>query len=152
MLAGARAKELTRTKDWLSVERSDGSFVAIEGDRILVAVGRKPATEGWDLEAIDLDMVGLFIDDDDRCPTSMRGVYAIGDCPANRRWPTGATIALLLGIQGVARGVLDCRRRSALPSRRARLEGVAGTIFAHPTPSEGMLEAALKTLGEPIHV
>jgi dihydrolipoamide dehydrogenase len=34
----------------------------------------------------------------------------------------------------------------------ARLEDVAGTIFAHPTLSEGMPEAALKTLDRPIHI
>jgi len=79
VLTGARGKEVARTKDGLVVERSDGSLVTIEADSILVAVGRKPATEGWDLEAIDLDMDGPFIDVDDRCRTSMRGVFAIGD-------------------------------------------------------------------------
>ena len=79
VLTGVRAKELTRAKDGLVVERSDGSPVTIEADKILVAVGRKPATEDWGLEEIDLDMDGSFIDVDDRCRTSMRGVYAIGD-------------------------------------------------------------------------
>ena len=53
--------------------------MTLAADKILVAVGRKPATEGWGLEAIDLDMDGPFIRIDDQCRTSMRGVYAIGD-------------------------------------------------------------------------
>jgi hypothetical protein len=53
--------------------------VTLAVDKILVTVGRKPATEGWDLDAIDLDMDGPFIRIDDKCRTSMRGVYAIGD-------------------------------------------------------------------------
>src|SRR5262249_40217187 len=48
VLTGAKAKEVTLSRDGLVVEQSDGSFVTIEADKILVAVGRKPATEGWD--------------------------------------------------------------------------------------------------------
>ena len=51
----------------------------IAADKILVTVGRKPVTEGWGLEEIELDMDGRFIRIDDQCRTSMRGVYAIGD-------------------------------------------------------------------------
>ncbi len=53
--------------------------MTLAADKILVTVGRKPVTEGWGLEAIDLDMDGPFIRIDDQCRTSMRGVYAIGD-------------------------------------------------------------------------
>ncbi len=42
-------------------------------------MGRRPLTEGWGLEEIDLDMDGPFIRIDGKCRTSMRGVYAIGD-------------------------------------------------------------------------
>jgi dihydrolipoamide dehydrogenase len=232
VLTSARAKELTRAKDGLVVEQSDGEVVTIEADRILVAVGRKPATEGWDLEAIDLDMDGPFIHVDDRCRTSMRGVYAIGDVTGEpmlahrasaqgemvaaivggkrRAWdracipaicftdpevvvagltPDAARAAnieiathafpfrangramtlasdtgfirmvartdnhLLLGIQGVGAGISELSAAFSLAIEMgARLEDVAGTIFAHPTLSEGMLEAALKTLGQPIHI
>ena len=63
----------------LSSTTSDGRDLTLPADRILVTVGRKPATDGWGLEAIDLDMDGPFIRIDDQCRTSMRGVYAIGD-------------------------------------------------------------------------
>jgi dihydrolipoamide dehydrogenase len=232
VLTGARAKELTPAKDGLVVERSDGSVVTIDADRLLVAVGRKPAIEGWGLEEIDLDMDGPFIAIDDRCRTSMRGVYAIGDVTgepmlAHRASAQGEMVAeivagkrrawdracipaicftdpeivvvgltpetakaanieivtdafpfrangramtlasdtgfirmvaradnhLLLGIQGVGAGISELSAAFSLAiEMRARLEDVAGTIFAHPTLSEGMLEAALKTLGQPIHI
>lgn len=48
-------------------------------DKVLVTVGRKPRTEGFGLEELGLDMAGPFIRVDERCRTSMRGVYAIGD-------------------------------------------------------------------------
>jgi dihydrolipoamide dehydrogenase len=232
VLTGAKVKELLRTKCGFVVERSDGSSATIEADRILVAVGRKPATDGWDLEAIDLDMDGQFIAVDDQCRTSMRGVYAIGDVTgdpmlAHRAFAQGAMVAeivagkrrtwdrtcipaicftdpevavagltpemakaknieiitdtfpfrangramtvaaeagfirvvaradnhLLVGIQGVGTGISELSAAFSLAVEMgARLEDVTGTIFAHPTLSEGMLEAALKTLGRPVHI
>lgn len=77
VMLGAKAKG---TKgDALLVETSDGKSAKIAADRILVTVGRKPVTEGWGLEQIDLDMAGKFIRIDDQCRTSMRGIFAIGD-------------------------------------------------------------------------
>jgi len=79
VLTGAKAKALSAQSGALSVETADGKTVTLAADKVLVTVGRKPATAGWDLEAIDLDMDGAFIRIDDQCRTSMRGVYAIGD-------------------------------------------------------------------------
>jgi dihydrolipoamide dehydrogenase len=78
VLTDAKAKGLS-FKDALSVETADGKSTMLAADKILVTVGRKPATEGWGLEAIDLDREGPFIRIDERCRSSMRGVYAIGD-------------------------------------------------------------------------
>jgi dihydrolipoamide dehydrogenase len=184
------------------------------------------------LEAIDLDMGGPFIDVDDRCRTSMRGVYAIGDVTgepmlAHRASAQGTMVAeiiagqrrawdkicipavcftdpeivtaglspeeamaagieirtgafpfrangraltlddeagfvrvvaradnhLLLGIQGVGAGIAELSAAFGLALEMgARLEDIAGTIHAHPTESEGFLEAALKALGHAIHI
>ena len=72
------------------IERSEGVAVAkvrtedgvthpIAADQVLVTVGRTPSTQGWGLEAMAIDMAGPFIRIDERCRTSMRGVWAIGD-------------------------------------------------------------------------
>lgn len=79
ILTGAKAKGLSTKGDALLMETADGEDAKIEADAILVAVGRKPVTEGWGLEELDLDRDGRFIRVDDRCRTSMRAVYAIGD-------------------------------------------------------------------------
>ena len=52
---------------------------ALEVDRVLVTVGRVPNTDGLALGELRLHMDGAFVRIDDRCRTSMRGVYAIGD-------------------------------------------------------------------------
>lgn len=79
VMTGANAKGLSSKGDALLVEGSDGRDHKIAADKVLVTVGRKPLTEGWGLEEIDVDMAGRFIKIDDQCRTSMRGIYAIGD-------------------------------------------------------------------------
>ncbi|WP_214473850.1 dihydrolipoyl dehydrogenase [Mesorhizobium sp. dw_380] len=79
VMLGAKAKGLSTRGDALLVETSDGKSGKVAATKILVTVGRKPVTEGWGLDQIDLDMVGKFIKIDDQCRTSMRGIFAIGD-------------------------------------------------------------------------
>ncbi|MCR9130197.1 MAG: dihydrolipoyl dehydrogenase [Alphaproteobacteria bacterium] len=64
---------------FLEYEDGKGETQRIKADKILVAVGRKPVTEGWGLENMGLDMDGPFVKIDEQCRTAMRGVYAIGD-------------------------------------------------------------------------
>jgi dihydrolipoamide dehydrogenase len=79
VMTGAKAKGLSTKGDALLVETADGKNTKVATDKILVTVGRKPVTEGWGLDQIDLDMSGKFIKVDDQCRTSMRGIFAIGD-------------------------------------------------------------------------
>ncbi|MCO7727482.1 dihydrolipoyl dehydrogenase [Brucella intermedia] len=79
VLTGTSAKGLSKGETGLEVLTVDGTMKTIEADKILVTVGRKPQTDGWGLSEIRLDMDGRFIRIDERCRTSMRGVYAIGD-------------------------------------------------------------------------
>lgn len=79
VMLGAKAKGLSTKGDALLVETADGKSAKVAAEKILVTVGRKPVTEGWGLEQIDLDRAGKFIRIDDQCRTSMRGIFAIGD-------------------------------------------------------------------------
>ena len=70
----------TDTGAFITVEK-DGISERLEGDQVLVSVGRRPATAGIDAEALGLK-VGrrgeILVDDQQR--TNLSGVYAIGDC------------------------------------------------------------------------
>ncbi|MFS2324824.1 dihydrolipoyl dehydrogenase [Brucella sp. H1_1004] len=79
VLTNTSAKGLSTDGKALDVLLADGKTHSIPADKILVTVGRKPQTDGWGLSEIRLDMDGRFIRIDDKCRTSMRGVYAIGD-------------------------------------------------------------------------
>ncbi len=72
------AKASGHSGETLLIETAEGEE-RLDADKILVTVGRKPRTEGWGLDELDLDRTGKFLRVDERCRTSMRGVHAIGD-------------------------------------------------------------------------
>ena len=78
VILGAKAKGMSKDGKALEIEQG-GKVEALPADKVLVTVGRKPASEGWGRETIPLDMDDRFIRIDDRCKTSVKGVYAIGD-------------------------------------------------------------------------
>jgi dihydrolipoamide dehydrogenase len=61
------------------MQSGGGQEVTLAADRVLVAVGRRPATAGYGLEGLMLDMNGRAVRIDNQCRTSMRNVWAIGD-------------------------------------------------------------------------
>ncbi|MGE1156828.1 dihydrolipoyl dehydrogenase [Pseudomonas kitaguniensis] len=90
----------------LQVRDPNGDTLSLETDQVLVAVGRTPNTQGWNLEALNLDMHGAAVKIDSRCQTSMRNVWAIGDLSgepmlAHRAMAQGEMVAEL--ISGKAR-------------------------------------------------
>jgi dihydrolipoamide dehydrogenase len=74
---GARAGGFGDGK--LSITTRDGEPLQLDADKVLVTVGRKPRTTGWGLENMGVAMAGPFVKVDDRCATSMRNVWAVGD-------------------------------------------------------------------------
>ena len=77
VLTGAKAKGYSEGA--LVVEAQSGQEERIAADKVLVTVGRRACMDGWGLEELDLDRAGRFLRIDERCRTSMRGVFAIGD-------------------------------------------------------------------------
>jgi dihydrolipoamide dehydrogenase len=57
----------------------DGKSVTIAADRILVAVGRRPNSEGLGLEAVGVKVDRGFVAVDRQLRTSVPGIFAIGD-------------------------------------------------------------------------
>ncbi|HZC28629.1 MAG TPA: dihydrolipoyl dehydrogenase [Gaiellaceae bacterium] len=101
VVAGATAQGLSPLGDALLVRTADGATRELGADRILVAVGRRPCTDGFGLEGLDLRMNGAFIRIDNRCATSMRNVWAIGDVTgepmlAHRAMSQGAMVAEII--------------------------------------------------------
>jgi dihydrolipoamide dehydrogenase len=94
---------------------ADGAEWTVPADQILVAIGRRPRTQGFGLERLDLAMKGGCIRIDERCATSMRNVWAVGDVTgapmlAHRAMAQGEMVAEI--IAG-ARRVFD---KQAIPA------------------------------------
>jgi dihydrolipoamide dehydrogenase len=76
---GCTVQGLNAAGDAVRIRDSAGKEAELPADQVLVAVGRRPRTEGWGLESLMLDMNGRCVKIDDQCRTSMRDVWAIGD-------------------------------------------------------------------------
>jgi dihydrolipoamide dehydrogenase len=79
-ITGARARSWAERGDraTVTVETRSGD-VPIDADAILVAVGRRPNSEGLGLEALGVRIDKGFIAVDRRQQTNVPGIYAIGD-------------------------------------------------------------------------
>ncbi|TGY88098.1 dihydrolipoyl dehydrogenase [Marinicauda algicola] len=129
-------------KTVLEFEDEKGQTQSLEADKILVAVGRKPVTEGWGLETMGLDMNGPFVKVDDRCATPMRGVYAIGDLVGEP----------LLAHKATAQGELVAE---VIAGHRRRFDpnGIAAVCFTEPEiVGVGLSPDEAKARGESVKV
>ncbi len=111
-----------------------------ECDRVLVAVGRKPNTDGLDLETvgIDLDDRGR-IAVDDHFRTSVQGVYAIGDVIR------GPMLAHKAEEEGVA-----CVETIVTGYGHVNYGAIPGVVYTHPEiASVGQTEDDLARTGMP---
>ncbi|GAB6064643.1 dihydrolipoyl dehydrogenase [Deferrisoma palaeochoriense] len=112
-----------------------------EADRVLVAVGRRPATEGLGLEAIGLapDPKTGRIPVDEAFRTPVEGVLAVGDLVEG---PMLAHKAMMEGIAAV-------ENLAGIPARVNPL-AIPGVIYTHPEAAGvGLTEEQAKARGLP---
>jgi dihydrolipoamide dehydrogenase len=76
---GCSVEGLTGDGRGVRVRSARADEFVLPADQVLVAVGRRPRTEGFGLESLLLEMSGRAIKVDEQCRTSMRNVWAIGD-------------------------------------------------------------------------
>lgn len=88
----------------LVITSKNGEEQSLPADAVLVTVGRHAATRGFGLEGLRLTMSGPFIQIDETCRTSMRGIFAIGDVSgepmlAHRAMAQGEMVAEIVAGQ-----------------------------------------------------
>lgn len=101
VLLGHKVLGLTADGNAVRVQDREGGEKTLPADQVLVAVGRRPRTQGWGLESLQLDRNGAALRIDDQCRTSMRDVWAIGDLAgepmlAHRAMAQGEMVAELI--------------------------------------------------------
>ncbi|WP_298778256.1 dihydrolipoyl dehydrogenase [uncultured Fretibacterium sp.] len=78
---GASITRVTRSGEGLKIElTTPEGQVELEAEKLLVAKGRKPYTEGLGLDALGIEMKRGRIVTDAHMETNVKGIYAIGDC------------------------------------------------------------------------
>lgn len=82
---GARPKEVEKTAQGLSVRfEKAGVPRSIAAEKVLVCAGRTPNTAGLGLESLGVRMNGRAVEVDGHFESSVRGLYAVGDCNGKR--------------------------------------------------------------------
>ncbi|WP_035627220.1 dihydrolipoyl dehydrogenase [Herminiimonas sp. CN] len=135
---GCTVQGLNASGDAVRVRNSEGEESELAADQVLVAVGRHPRTQGWDLESLMLDMTGRAVKIDDQCRTSMRDVWAIGDLTGE---PMLAHRAMAQG-EMVAEIIAGKRRHFAPRAMPAVCFTDPEVVVAGYTP-QGALDAGL---------
>lgn len=133
---GARVTGARVTGDQCVVERDGGEPITC--DRVLVSVGRKPATDGLGLETVGIatDKRG-FIQVDGRFATSAADVFAIGDVIG------GMMLAHKAEEEGIA-----CVEHIVTGHGHVNYDAIPGVVYTNPEiGTVGKTEEALKAAG-----
>lgn len=110
----------------------------VEFDRLVVAVGRRPNSEGLAAAGVELELDERgFVHVNGDCATSLPGVYAIGDLV---RGP-------MLAHKGSEEGVMVAERIAG-QAGEVNYDAIASVIYTHPEIAwVGRTEAALRQAG-----
>ena len=123
---------------------ADGKQVSKFAEKVLVAVGRAPRTDGINLESLGLQLEKGFIPTNEWMETGSPGVYAIGDIVAGL--PQLAHVGAMAGIVVASR----IAGKYARPVRRNRIPGC--TYTEPQIGSVGLSEAQARDKGLDIKV
>jgi dihydrolipoamide dehydrogenase len=138
---GVRVREIEKSADGVRVSLEDGEVV--EGDRCLVAIGRRSYTEGLGASELGVrqDARGA-IEVDGRYHTGVGEIYAIGDAIGGE----------LLAHKAMEEGIAAVEN-SAGRAGRVDYDAVAGVVYTWPEiAAVGMTEETARREGREIRV
>ncbi|MFO0967942.1 MAG: dihydrolipoyl dehydrogenase [Gemmataceae bacterium] len=121
-----------------------GKPVEFKGDKVLLSVGRRPATAGLNLEGIGVTLEEKTgkVRVDERYETSVKGIYAIGDLIA------GPMLAHKASEEGIA-----CVELLAGKAGHVNYGAIPSVIYTHPKlAAVGLTEEQAKEAGRPYRV
>jgi dihydrolipoamide dehydrogenase len=105
----------------LTVESGKGQET-IETDLLLMAVGRKPATDGLGLQELGVEMDGPWIRVDEWCQASVPGIYAIGDVAGQP----------MLAHKGSHEGIVAAEKIAGVAEHPVRYDNIPSVGYCHP--------------------
>jgi dihydrolipoamide dehydrogenase len=141
----AKVEKVEKTKSGIAVTFSaDGKQQKLEADKILIAIGRKPFTDGVGLEKTKVQMDRGFVKTNEWMETAESDIYAIGDVVLGR--PQLAHVGAMEGIVAVSK----IARKEDRPIDLMKIPNVT---YCHPEiGSVGLTEAKARELGHNVKV
>lgn len=143
---GAKVEKVENTKDGVKVTFTDsnGKQVVKEAEKVLVAVGRAPRTEGIGLEKTSIQPDRGFVSTNEYMQTTEPGVYAIGDIVAGMPQ---------LAHSGAMAGLVAAAKIAGKYARPIKRERIPGCTYTEPQiGSVGLTEAKAREKGLDIKV
>ena len=111
----------------------------VQADKILMAVGRRPNTEGLNLEAAGIDYTRKGITVNDRFETNVPGIYAVGDVTGGIMLAHAATYQGLRALNSIC-GQTDSIRFDLIPAAVFTMPEVATVGLTEEQCKEQELE------------
>ncbi len=141
----AKVEKVEKTKSGIAVTFSaDGKQQKLEAEKILIAIGRKPYTDGVGLEKTKIQMDRGFVKTNEWMETAEPGIYAIGDIVLGR--PQLAHVGAMEGIVAVS-------KIAKKEDRPIDLMKIPNVTYCHPEiGSVGLTEAKARELGHNVKV
>ena len=141
----AKVEKVEKTKSGIAVTFSvDGKQQKLEADKILIAVGRKPYTDGVGLEKTKIQLDRGFVKTNEWMETAEPGIYAIGDIVLGR--PQLAHVGAMEGIVAVS-------KIAKKEDRPINLMKIPNVTYCHPEiGSVGLTEAKAREVGHNVKV
>jgi dihydrolipoamide dehydrogenase len=142
VLTSAPAKALDKAAGTITITR-EGKEEKLSAEKFLVAVGRKPLTDGLALEACGVKLTKGYIDVDDSLRTACPTVFAIGDVIGG----------MLLAHEASAEGVAAAEIIAGLKVRPPDRDRIPSCIFCQPeVATVGLSEEEARKRGIPVMV
>ena len=144
IVTGANVEEIASAGGGLAATYRDakGALTRIEGDRVLVATGRWPNTDGLGLAEVGVKMDGRAIDVDEHLATSVPNVWAVGDAVR------GPMLAHKAMVDGRVAAENACGGSRAVDYR-----SVPNVVYTRPeVASVGLTEAQARQRGADVKV
>ncbi|HEX8891812.1 MAG TPA: dihydrolipoyl dehydrogenase [Terriglobales bacterium] len=141
----AKVEKVERTQDGVAVTfTADGKQQKIEADKVLLAVGRAPATEGVGLDKTKIEVDRGFVKTNNFMQTAEPGIYAIGDIALG--YPQ-------LAHAGAMEGIVAVTHIAGKPVKPVNVLRIPNATYCHPEiGSVGLTEAKAKELGYDVKV
>ena len=141
----AKVDKVERTKDGVAVTFTvDGKQQKLEAEKVLIAVGRAPRTDGIGLEKTKIEVERGFVKTDEYMRTAEPGIYAIGDIAMG--YPQ-------LAHAGAMEGIVAVTHIAGKPVKKINKQRIPNATYCHPEiGSVGLTEAKAKELGYDVKV